>query len=185
MQSVGKAKGENLDSLGLGGFGTTGGLWAGIGIWGWKVWIKGLFSSTFTVSWRLCKRDSRKYDWILLGFIYVCLRSDSELDLNTDLWKLVSHSKFWKLWNSLENNPSVWEVFILSLPSLRLINIYGFFTPYKISEEGLPIVSVLLEARIYFLKICLKWRWSRQGKCTTDHNARTFFFPQIFCLLES
>ena len=37
----------NVAAMGLGGFGTTGGhwgvMWIGMGIWGWKVWIKDYF----------------------------------------------------------------------------------------------------------------------------------------------
>ena len=80
--------------MGLGGVWTSRGIWEMLGVWGWKVLIIGLASSVFIVFWRFCYKESNKYDWSLFGLISICLKFDSDLDLNKEFSKFVSNSKY-------------------------------------------------------------------------------------------
>ena len=64
----------------------------------------------------------------------------------------------------LRNDRSISEVFILSLPGLHLINIFWISTLYNILEEGLPLVCVLLEAKMYFFENLLEINVEFLGK---------------------
>ena len=123
----------------------------------------------------LPKRELRRYDSNLLGFNSVFFKLDSDLDFNSDLSKLVSHTESWMLWNSWVDEFPNWGISSWSFP-LFLSNLLGLSTPCKISVLGLPRVCGRLEARMPFV-ILSEPMWSHQGKYTTLFNYKSLCFP--------